>query len=70
MSTFREYLRGKFAEGYTGLDDEMEDAEDQWMAELSLDQLIFHADMWGLTQYQAGITWHEKMVKRVMKESS
>lgn len=42
--TFTEFLINKHAEQYTGLDDEMPDACSDWIADLSVYELIDYAD--------------------------
>ena len=47
MMLFRQYLIDIFAENYTGLDDEMPEAEDEWFAELDPEDVIEYAEKWG-----------------------
>ena len=43
---FDSYLIDKHAEQYDGLDDEMPDNCSEWIAYLSVDELIAHADVY------------------------
>lgn len=45
-----EFLKEKHAEQYTGLDDDMSDAFDNWMMDLDVDEWIMYGDMYGLTE--------------------
>lgn len=42
--TFEDYLKTVHASDYTGTDDDMPDAYDAWLSELSADDFIKHAD--------------------------
>lgn len=41
---FENYLRDIHAEDYTGTDDDMPDAFDNWLTEIQIDDVIKHAD--------------------------
>jgi len=43
---FEQYLQEKFSEQYRGLDDDMVDAECDWMEALGIDEVIEYAEMW------------------------
>lgn len=45
--TFEEYLADRHAVGYTGTDDDMPDAFDNWISNLNADQIIGYAQRWG-----------------------
>lgn len=44
---FEEYLKSRFANDYQGTDDDMPDAFDTWISELSNEDLIAHAEGFG-----------------------
>lgn len=44
MITFEDYLADKHADQYQGLDDEMPDDCENWMADLSVDELIEYGE--------------------------
>ena len=41
---FEEFLREKFMAQYTGIKDNAEEAEDNWLADLNADELQAYAD--------------------------
>lgn len=43
---FEDYLRDKHAEDYVGLDDDMVEACEDWIADLDVDDLIHHANQY------------------------
>ena len=47
---FESFLVEKHAEGYSGLDDSMPDACSDWIADLSLYELIAYADIYATTK--------------------
>jgi len=64
-NTFENYLRGRHADQYTGLDDDMLDDCGEWMAELDVQELIDYAETWGKL-YAAGPFLNDK--QRIEKE--
>ena len=52
---FESYLQDIFAEDYHGLDDEMSDAFDGWLANLDGEEYIAYAEDFGQRQYEAGL---------------
>lgn len=47
VKTFEDFLIDKFAEEYTGLDDEMPDAFDNWLQELNCDDWLQYGEEYG-----------------------
>lgn len=47
--TFEDFLKEKHAEDYHGIDDDMPDDFDNWLAGLQVDDIIAYADEWGAT---------------------
>ena len=45
--TFEDYLRDTHAKVYTGTDDNMPDAFDNWLTDLQADDFMKYAQWWG-----------------------
>lgn len=52
--TFEEYLAERHATGYTGTDDSMPDAFDNWLAEFDVDTIMEYAEAYGKMAYERG----------------
>ena len=48
MKTFQEYLREIHATSYMGTDDNMPDAFEKWMSDLSVDEWLVHGNGFGI----------------------
>ena len=59
--TFRDYLSQVFANGYTGTDDSMPDAESDWFGSLDSHDVIEWAEKWGNKQYAQGMIQGQKL---------
>ena len=44
---FIDYLQEQHAKDYTGLDDDMPDAFNDWLENMSTDEVIEHSEEWG-----------------------
>lgn len=53
--TFEEYLQQVHSEDYIGIDDDMAESFDSWMAELDNEELIEYANQYGEIMYQQGV---------------
>ena len=53
--SFEEYLKSIHAETYTGTDDDMPDAFENWLEHHSLNEIIEYADTYGAQQKQESI---------------
>ncbi len=51
---FEDYLQEKHAEQYTGLDDEMPDDYETWLADLDVNDLIKYGNQYGKICYEKG----------------
>ncbi len=47
---FEDYLIERHAASYTGLDDDMPEAWDQWIADMPIENCIEYADQWMLNE--------------------
>ena len=54
QETFRDFLEDKHASDYMGLDDDMGEDYDNWVAELDDDELIDYGEVYGKQQFEAG----------------
>lgn len=55
MKNFENYLREKHADQYVGLDDDMPDDFEDWVGNLDTQELIDHAEVYGLSRFNAGM---------------
>ena len=63
---FKSFLIDKHAEQYDGLDDEMPDNCSEWIADLSVDELIAYADVYA---WHRAIQAIERLGKTLTKPS-
>ena len=52
--TFESYLQDKFSEQYTGLDDEMPDAFNEWLCDLDVDAWMMYGQLYGQQEFFRG----------------
>ena len=63
---FLDFLIDKHAEQYTGLDDEMPDNCSEWIADLSVDELIAYADVYAISRAMDECkTLGDKIIKNI-----
>lgn len=55
QETFREFLEIKHSEGYTGTDDDMPDAFDNWLTTLSPDDYMEYGQQYGDQRSMDGV---------------
>lgn len=63
MKKFEEYLKDMHAENYHGVDDDMPDSFETWLADLDTDEIINYANKWGVTLLNFSIAEFEKLGK-------
>ena len=62
--TFTRFLEDKFGLQYQGLDDEMPDAFNDWLADLAVDELIDYADEFARSQCRVALDNLEERLKK------
>lgn len=65
MKTFEDFLADKHAEQYQGLDDEMPDDCDDWMGDLTADELIEYGEKYGKEVRKEQIEKDAKICERI-----
>lgn len=53
--TFEDYLQDRHADQYTGLDDEMGEDFDDWLADLDTELILKYADIYAEKRFIAGM---------------